>query len=138
MDLISVHPIFNLYNQQWPIMTWQPPLPPAKFVFAESERLGQAVDSMICAGVVISGGRVRRSILSPGVRVHSYARVDGSVLMDGVDVGRHAIVRNAIIDKNVYIPEGTRIGVDADADRARFVVTAKGVSVLAKGQKVEP
>jgi glucose-1-phosphate adenylyltransferase len=92
---------------------------------------------MVCAGVVVSGGEVRRSVVSPGVFVHSHAEVEGSVLMHGVDVGRHAIVRNAIIDKGVRIPEGARIGVDADADRARgFTISAGGVVVIGKGEKV--
>ena len=92
---------------------------------------------MVCAGALISGGSVKRSVLSPGVRVHSYAVVEGSVLMDGVDVGRHALVQNAIVDKNVRIPEGARIGVDLDLDRERFVVSPGGIVVIGKGQKVE-
>jgi glucose-1-phosphate adenylyltransferase len=137
MDLTSVTPAFNLYNDQWPILSWPDPLPPAKFVFEEDGRTGHAVDSLVCAGVIVSGGRVRRSILSPGVRVHSYAEVESSVLMHGVDVGRGAIVRNAIIDKHVQIPEGARIGVDPEADRERFAVSQGGVVVLGKGEKVE-
>jgi glucose-1-phosphate adenylyltransferase len=92
---------------------------------------------MVCAGVVVSGGLVRRSILSPGVRVHSHAQVEGSVVMHDVDVGRHALVRNAIVDKNVRIPEGARIGVDRDRDRERFAVSQGGIVVISKGQKVE-
>ncbi|HEV8420627.1 MAG TPA: glucose-1-phosphate adenylyltransferase, partial [Actinomycetota bacterium] len=88
-------------------------------------------------GALISGGSVRRSILSPGVRVHSYATVEGSILMHGVDVGRHAVVKNAIVDKNVRIPEGARIGVDPDLDRERFVVSPAGIVVIGKGQKVD-
>ena len=136
MELVSVHPVFNLYNKEWPILTWTDPLPPAKFVSTEAG-MGHAADSMVCAGALISGGSVRRSILSPGVRVHSYATVEGSILLHGVDVGRHAIVRNAIIDKNVRIPEGARIGLDLDLDRERFVVSSGGVVVIGKGQKVE-
>jgi glucose-1-phosphate adenylyltransferase len=136
MELVSVHPVFNLYNQEWPILTWSDPLPPAKFVSTDAG-VGHAADSMVCAGTLISGGVVSRSILSPGVRVHSHATVEGSVLMHGVDVGRHAIVRNAIIDKNVRIPEGGRIGVDLDLDRERFVVSPRGVVVIGKGQKVQ-
>jgi len=136
MELVSVHPVFNLYNRDWPILTWTDPLPPAKFVSTEAG-MGHAGDSMVCAGALISGGSVRRSILSPGVRVHSYATVEGSILLHGVDVGRHAIVRNAIIDKNVRIPEGARIGLDLDLDRERFVVSPGGVVVIGKGQKVD-
>jgi glucose-1-phosphate adenylyltransferase len=138
MDLISVHPVFNLYNGQWPIYTSLPPLPPAKFVFADPDRTGHALDSMVSVGVVVSGGTVRGSVLSPGVTVRSWASVTGSVLMDNVDVGRHAVVRNAIVDKNVVIPEGARIGVDAEADRARFTVSPGGVVVIGKGQQVAP
>jgi glucose-1-phosphate adenylyltransferase len=137
MDLISVHPIFNLYNMEWPILTWHEPLPPAKFVFADEDRMGRALDSMVCAGVVISGGSVRRSVLSPEVYVHSYADVEDSVLMHGVEVGRGAVVRRAIIDKNVRIQPGAQIGVDPDADRERFAVSDGGVVVVGKGQVVE-
>ncbi len=136
MDLIAVDPVFNLYNMEWPILTWNEPLPPAKFVFDDQDRRGFAIDSMVGAGVIVSGGLVRRSILSPGVFVHSYAEVEGSVLMHGVDVGRHAVVRGAILDKNVRIPDGARVGVDPELDRARFVVSAGGVVVIGKGERV--
>jgi glucose-1-phosphate adenylyltransferase len=136
MELVSVHPVFNLYNQDWPILTWTEPLPPAKFVSTEAG-MGHAANSMVCAGAVISGASVRRSIVSPRVRVHSSATVEGSILMHGVDVGRHAVVRNAIVDKNVRIPEGAEIGVDLDLDRERFVVSPGGIVVIGKGQKVE-
>ena len=136
MDLVSVHPVFNLYNREWPIYTADPHLPPAKFVFEEEGRTGRALDSMVCAGVVVSGATVRRSVLSPGVRVRSGALVEDSVLLHDVDVGRGAVVRNAILDKNVVVPPGARIGVDASEDRRRFVVSDRGVVVLAKGQVV--
>jgi len=136
MDLVSIHPVFNLYNRQWPILTTSPALPPAKFVFEEPDRVGHALDSMVCAGVVISGASVRRSVLSPGVHVHSYAEVEGSILMPGVDVARHAVVRHAIVDKNVRVQEGARIGVDPAEDRERFVVSAGGAAVVGKGQVV--
>jgi glucose-1-phosphate adenylyltransferase len=136
MDLISVEPVFNLYNAEWPILTWHEPLPPAKFVFDEPGRVGQALNSLVCAGVVVSGGTVRRSILSPGVRVHTHAEVVGSVLMHGVDVGRGATVRNAIVDKNVRIEPGAQVGVDDEADRRRFVVSDGGVVVIGKGDLV--
>ena len=137
MDLISVDPVFNLYNMDWPILTWHEPLPPAKFVFADENRTGHAVDSMVCPGVVVSGGVVRRSVLSPGVRIHSYSEVEGSILMHGVDVGRGAVVRNAIVDKNVRIAENARVGVDLDRDRERFVVSENGVVVIGKNAIVE-
>ena len=137
MDLISVDPVFNLYNEDWPILSWPEPLPPAKFVWEEPGRVGVAMNSMICAGVVVSGGTVRRSILSPGVHVHSHAEVDGSVLLHGVDVGRGAVVRNAIVDKNVTIAPGAQVGVDAEADRARFPLSRNGVVVIGKGLTVE-
>ena len=137
MDLISVPPIFNLYNHEWPIHTWPDPLPPAKFVFDEDGRRGHALDSMVCAGVVISGGVARRSVLSPGVHLHSYAEVEDSILMHGVDVGRNAVVRRAIVDKDVRIAPGAKIGVDPAADRERFKVSAGGIVVIPKGEVVE-
>lgn len=137
MDLVSIHPIFNLYNRRWPILTWNEPMPPAKFVFSEPGRTGYAVNSLISDGAIVSGGTVSRSVLSPGVFVHSYAEVEGSVLMHDVDVGRHAIVRNAIIDKDVRVPDGAKVGVDLEADRERFVVSPNGVVVIGKGQKVQ-
>ncbi len=137
MDLISVTPSFNLYNLQWPIHTRMEPLPPAKFVFADPGRTGSATDSMVCAGVVMSGGTARRSVLAPGVRVHSYAEVEDSVVMPGAEVGRSAVVRRAILDKDVRIGPGVRIGVDPEADRERFTVSEGGVVVLGKGTVVE-
>jgi glucose-1-phosphate adenylyltransferase len=136
MDLIAVHPVFNLYNRAWPIYTGHMPLPPAKFVHSHDDRVGRAVNSMISPGVVVSGALVDNSVLSPNVTVHSWAHVEGSVLMDGVDVGQHAVIRNAIIDKNVVIPEGTQIGVDLERDRTRYTVTEGGIVVLGKGQAI--
>jgi glucose-1-phosphate adenylyltransferase len=136
MDLIAVHPIFNMYNHEWPIHTWPGITQPAKFVFDEAGRRGHAVDSMVCAGVVISGATARRSILSPLVHMHSYALVEDSILMHGVEVARNAVVRRAILDKNVYIGEGVEIGVDPEADRRRFHVSDGGVVVIPKGQRV--
>jgi len=140
MDLVAVNPVFNLYDTEWPLRTYARQLPPAKLVFAQEEpggRLGIALDSLICGGVIISGGRVERSILSPYARVNSYARVQDSVLMDGVDVGRGARVRRAILDKGVRIASGCVIGEDPEADRTRFTVTPKGIVVIPKNAVVE-
>ncbi|MEV1328679.1 glucose-1-phosphate adenylyltransferase [Micromonospora costi] len=138
MDLINVHPVFNLYNFDWPIYTEQPPYPPAKFVHQWGERVGRAVGSMVSPGAVISGSLVENSVVSPKVKVHSWAHVDGAVLMEGVEIGRHAVVRRAILDKNVYVPEGAEIGVDLEKDRQRYVVSDNGVVVIGKGRRVEP
>lgn len=136
MDLISVHPVFNLYNMEWPILTLPEPLPPAKFVFADDGHTGHALDSMVCPGVIISGSTVNRSVLSPSVRVDSYAAVEGSVLFSGVHVGQRAVVRNAIVDKDVVIEPGAHVGVDSEADRERFTTSAGGVVVIPKGERV--
>jgi glucose-1-phosphate adenylyltransferase len=132
MDLISVHPIFNLYNAEWPIHTQLPPLPPAKFV-----QNGSARESMIGAGSILSGCSVERSVIATNVRIHSGATVSGSVIMAGTDIGRGAVVRNAILDKHVIVPPGARIGVDPDIDRDRFNVTESGITVVGKGVTVE-
>ncbi|QDU04713.1 Glucose-1-phosphate adenylyltransferase [Gimesia chilikensis] len=137
MDLISVHPQLNLYDNTWPIRSYQAPDPPPKFVFAQSEgskpRVGQAVDSMVCPGSIISGGRVSQSIISSNVRVNSWAEVDNSILFSGVNVGRHAKIRNAIIDKGVSIPKGCEIGYDLEQDKKRgFTVSESGIVVIGK------
>jgi len=141
MDLVSVHPELDLYDQTWPIRTYQPSFPPPKFVFAQTNvpvpRVGQAWDSMVCPGCIVSGGRVEHSILSPNVRVNSWANVSDSILFEGVNVGRHANIRRAIIDKGVDIPERMEIGFDPDRDRARgFTVTDTGIVVIGKGHGV--
>lgn len=133
MDLVSITPQLNLYDSQWPILTYQPTYPPAKTVLAEEGRVGTAINSIISNGCIISGGGVRRSLLSPRATVHSYAEVEDSILMEGVDVGRHAKIRRTIIDKNVQIPSGMEIGYDLDEDAKRFTVTASGIVVVPKG-----
>jgi glucose-1-phosphate adenylyltransferase len=131
MDLCHVSPEFNLYDPEWPLRTYQPQAPPAKFVFAEEgRRCGQALDSVISNGCIISGSRVSGSILCPNVRVHSFSDIEQSILMPGVRVGRHARIRRAIIDGDVVIPRGARIGYDAGEDRRRHAVTDGGVVVV--------
>jgi glucose-1-phosphate adenylyltransferase len=137
MDLISIAPPLNLYNQRWPIRSAPLNFPPAKFVFAEADRIGRATNSLVSAGVIISGGYINQSILSPRVRIHSYSEVEGSILMDGVEVGRRAKVRRTIVDKGVKIPPGTYIGFDLERDRERFTVTDSGLVVVPKGTVIE-
>jgi glucose-1-phosphate adenylyltransferase len=136
MDLTQVVPDFDLYNPRWPLRTWTRPLPPAKFVFADDGHTGHALDSMVCPGVIISGSEVNRSVISPNVHVDSYALVEGSVLFSGVRVGQRAIVRNAIVDKDVIIEPGARVGIDPKADRERFTISPGGVVVIPKGERV--
>ncbi|PRY48909.1 glucose-1-phosphate adenylyltransferase [Knoellia remsis] len=138
MDLISIHPIFSLYNFDWPLYTTYGPYPPAKFVHGSSGRFGEALNSMVSPGVIISGARVQGSVVSPDVRVHSYTEVDDSVLLDGVEIGRYCKVRRAIIDKSVRLPEGTQVGYDREYDLARgFTVTDSGITVIGKGTVVQ-
>ena len=140
MDLVSVDPQLNVYDEVWPLRTYMPILPPPKFVFSGSEegRAGRALDSIICPGSIVSGGLVEHSILGPRVRINSYAQVQGSILFEGVDVGRHAHVRRAIIDKGVRIPAGVTIGVDPELDQRRgFAVSPGGIVVIAKDDGVE-
>ncbi|HUO59878.1 MAG TPA: glucose-1-phosphate adenylyltransferase [Candidatus Acidoferrales bacterium] len=132
MDVAAVSPIFNLYDEHWPIRTHQRQYPPAKFVFAQSGRTGMAVDSVVSMGCVLSGGVVRNSVLSPDVRVNSYAEVDSSILFSHVNVGRHCKIRRAIIDRNVQLPEGTVIGYDEEADRQNYFVTETGITVVTR------
>ena len=128
MDLVSVHPIFNLYNRNWPILSNAPSLPPAKFVEG-----GNAHESMIGVGTIIAGGHVRTSVVSFDVQVREGSYVEGAVLMPGVRIGRNAVVRNAILDKNVIVPDGVTIGVDLASDRERFTVSPNGVVAIGKG-----
>jgi len=141
MDLVSVNPDLNMYDQRWPIRTYLPNLPPPKFVFAEEgaeARRGQALDTIICTGSIVSGGSVLRSIIGTNCRINSFARVEDSILFEGVDIGRHAKVRRAIIDKGVHIPPGVEIGYDHEHDRARgFTVSEGGVIVIAKADGIE-
>ena len=133
MDLISVTPQLNLYDSQWPILTYQPTSPPAKTVWIEEGRVGTALNSIISNGCIISGGNVKRSILSPKVTVHSFAEIEDSILLEAVDVGRNAKIKRTIIDKEVQIPPGMEIGYHLDEDAKRFTVTASGIVVVPKG-----
>ncbi|MHB1037852.1 MAG: glucose-1-phosphate adenylyltransferase [Pirellulales bacterium] len=141
MDLVSVAPQLNMYDDRWPLHTYHPNYPPPKFVFAEAganARRGQALDSIVCLGSIVSGGQVQHSILGPNTRINSFAKVEGSILFEGVDIGRHAKVRRAIIDKGVRIPPGMEIGYDHERDRARgFTITEGGITVIAKTDGVD-
>jgi glucose-1-phosphate adenylyltransferase len=138
MDLVQVVPDFDLYNPRWPVRTWTRPLPPAKFVFADPgdgtthARMGIATDSLVSEGCIISGGRIDRTVMSPSVRINSFAHVEESILLDGVDVGRHCRIRRAIVDKGVKVPAGTEIGYDPEADARRFSIS-DGIVVVPKG-----
>jgi glucose-1-phosphate adenylyltransferase len=139
MDLVSVEPMLSLYNDRWPIYTAaNNASSPAKFVFANEKegRIGRATDSLVSEGCIISGGRVDKSVLSPNVRVNSFAEISDSILFEGVKVGRHARIRKAIIDKNVDIPPGLEIGFDLEEDRKRFFVSPKGIVVVPKGMRL--
>lgn len=143
MDLVAVDPHLNLYDYAWPIRTVQPNLPPPKTVFAEpsepgTARRGEALDSMVCGGCVVSGGHVRRSILAPNVRVNSYTVIEESIIGEGVTVGRHSRIRRAIVDKNISIPPGSQIGYDLDHDRQRgFTITGQGIVVIPNSEPTE-
>ncbi len=140
MDLVTVEPVFNLYDAAWPIRTYQGQNPPAKFVFAQEEesgRLGIALDSIVCGGCIVSGGRVQNSILSPNVRVNSYADVKESVIMENVNIGRYCKILRTIVDKDVRIPPHTIIGYDEKDDKKRFFVTESGIVVVSKEMKLD-
>jgi glucose-1-phosphate adenylyltransferase len=132
MDLVAVSPVFNLYDKAWPVRTFQRQYPPAKFVFGDPGRLGTAVDSIVSMGCILSGGTVRGSVLSPDVRVNSYSEVDASILFSHVNVGRHCRIRNAILDRDVEVPEGTEIGYDTAADKQKYFVTESGITVVTR------
>ncbi|MEW6171046.1 MAG: glucose-1-phosphate adenylyltransferase, partial [Candidatus Omnitrophota bacterium] len=140
MDLIRVDPVFNLYDKEWPIHTYQEQYPPAKTVFAGGEvagRIGLALDSFIAHGSIISGGKIERSILSYNVRINSFSQVTDSILMEGVNVSRYAKVKRAIIDKDVIIPQGMVIGYDLEEDKKRFFISDSGIVVVAKGTEIK-
>ncbi|HVJ91948.1 MAG TPA: sugar phosphate nucleotidyltransferase, partial [Labilithrix sp.] len=139
MDLIAIHPLFNLYNDRWPIRTGVTHDPPAKFVFRDEAhaRVGIATDSMVSHGCIISGGRIHRSVLSVGCRVNSFAEIEESVLYERVRVGRHAKLRRCIIDKDVEVPPGVEVGFNLEADRKRFFVTENGIVVIPKRAKLD-
>src|SRR3954464_2064355 len=132
MDVVAVSPVFNLYDKEWPIRTHQRQYPPAKFVFSETGRTGSAVDSIISAGCIVSGGMVRNSVFSPDVRVNSFSEVDSSIVFSHVNIGRHCRIRRAIIDRDVQIPQGTVIGYDPETDRQRYFVTGTGITVVTR------
>ncbi len=137
MDLVEVDPQLNLYDDVWPIHTHHPSYPPPKFVFAEEgleARRGEATDSLVCPGAILSGGQAHHSIIGPGVRVNSYARIEASIISEGVDIGRRAVIHRAIIDKDVRVPSGATIGLDPEEDAARgLTVSPGGVTVVPKG-----
>ena len=139
MDLNHVKPELNLYNREWPVRSTSYPDPPAKFVFDEDKRRGEAIDSIVSGGCILSGGLVRKSVLGRGVRVHTGAVVEGCVIMDNCDIGRHAKVQRAILDKNVRIPANTEVGFDLEADRARgWHVTESGIVVIGRQHSPVP
>jgi glucose-1-phosphate adenylyltransferase len=141
MDLIGIDPLLNMYDEQWPIRTFQPNLPPAKFVFGsrgEEGRIGRAADSIVCQGTIVSGGQVDRCVVGPRCRINSFSKVEDSILFEGVEVGRHAKIRRAIIDKGVSIPANVEIGYDLELDRRRgLTVSEGGIVILAKSDGIE-
>ncbi len=139
MDLVDVSPSFNLYDEDWHMRTHSYQAAPTKFVFDHEERRGTATDSLVSGGCIISGGRLHRCVLSPYCRINSFSSIEESILLHGVEVGRHSQIKKAIIDKGVKIPPGTEIGIDAEFDRSRgFFVSEGGVTVVAKGTIIIP
>jgi glucose-1-phosphate adenylyltransferase len=136
LDLVSVSPVFNLYDKTWPLRTWQQQYPPMKSVFADSDRMGVAVDSVVAGGCILSGGRVKRSVVGYDVRINSYCEVDNSILFNHVNIGRYCRIRNAIIDRHVVLPEHTEIGYDTAADRERYHVTESGIVVVVREESM--
>jgi glucose-1-phosphate adenylyltransferase len=136
MDLISVSPVFNLYDKSWPLRTWQQQYPPVKFVFADPERMGVAVDSIVSPGSIVSGGRVKRSVLGYDVRINSYSEVENSIVFNHVNIGRHSKIRNAIVDRHVSLPERTVIGFDPEEDRKKYHITESGVVVVIRDESM--
>jgi glucose-1-phosphate adenylyltransferase len=136
MDLVAVNPEFNVYDSNWPLRTKVQQYPPAKFVFADEQRMGVALDSIVCPGCIVSGGRVRNSVLGYDVRVNSFCEVDRSIVYNHVNIGRHSRIRNAIIDRHVSLPERTVIGYDPEEDRKRYHVTDKGIVVVVREESM--
>ncbi len=136
MDLVSVSPVFNLYDKNWPLRTWQQQYPPAKFVFADPDRMGEALDSIVASGSILSGGRVKRSVLGYDTRVNSYCEVENSIFFNHVNIGRYSRVRNAIIDRHVTLAERSEIGYDVEADRKKYEVTEGGVVVVVREESM--
>jgi glucose-1-phosphate adenylyltransferase len=130
MELVRVSPELNIYDEQWPIWTYQEQLPPAKFVFDDDDRRGSAIDSMVSGGCIISGSRVSNSLLFSSVRVHDYSTIDGAVILPRVRVGERCVIRRAIIDEGTLVPDDMQIGVDPVADAERFYVTEGGVALV--------
>jgi len=135
MDLVQVDPVFNLYDPEWPLRTYQPQFPPAKFVFSQDGRRGHAMDSIVSMGCIVSGSEIQRSVLSPGVRVHSFCDVQDSILLPNAVVNRHSRIRRAIIDRNVVVPKGAVIGFDPEQDRKRHTLTEGGVVVVSESEE---
>ncbi|MDP1896433.1 MAG: glucose-1-phosphate adenylyltransferase, partial [Sulfurimicrobium sp.] len=130
MEMTKITPYLNLYDQQWPIWTYQEQLPPAKFVFDDESRRGYAVDSLVSGGCIISGASVRRSLLFSNVNIHSYTEIEDSVILPNVDIGRYVTLKKVVLDKGCVIPEGMTIGVDPVEDAKRFYVTERGVTLV--------